>query len=119
MTESVQAENAAQPAVAYVKKTNMPMIIYILYFAGFFLGISALAGVIMAYVQRNDSDDAVLASHYRYQIRTFWFGLLYFVIGLLTTVLLVGYLVLLFWLVWTLIRIIKGYSAWDKGIAIQ
>jgi uncharacterized membrane protein len=119
MSESVQADNVVEAPKAYQKPTNMPMIIYILYFAGFFLGVSALAGVIMAYVQRSDSDDAVLASHYRYQIRTFWFGLLYFVIGVLTTFLLVGYFVLLFWLVWTLIRVIKGFSAWDKGIAIQ
>lgn len=119
MSESVQSEGVVEPVTAYVKKTNMPMIIYILYFAGFLFGVSALAGLIMAYVQRSDDDDAVLASHYRYQIRTFWFGLLYFIIGILTSFLLVGYLVLLFWLVWTLIRIIKGYSAWDKGVVIQ
>jgi uncharacterized membrane protein len=119
MSESVQPENVVEAPQAYQKKTNMPMIIYILYFAGFLFGVSALAGLIMAYVQRSDSDDPVLASHYRYQIRTFWFGLLYFVIGILTTFLLIGYIILLFWLVWTLIRIIKGFSAWDKGIAIQ
>lgn len=118
MSEPV-SEGVVEPVAAYVKKSNMPMIIYILYFAGFLFGVSALAGLIMAYVNRSDEDDAVLASHYRYQIRTFWFGLLYFFIGILTTFLLVGYIILIFWAVWTLIRIVKGFSAWDKGVAIK
>lgn len=119
MSESVQTEVVVEPSPAYVKKTNMPMIIYILYFAGFLFGVSALAGLIMAYVQRSDDDDAVLASHYRYQIRTFWLGLLFFVVGILTTFLLVGYIILLAWAIWTLIRIVKGFSAWDKGVVIK
>jgi uncharacterized membrane protein len=115
MSETVQAvpgENVIQPPL--VKPTTLPLIIYILMFIGFPFALAAVAGVIMAYVNRSDSDDEVIASHYAYQIKTFWWGLLWVFLGFLLTFVVVGYLVLLVWLVWTLYRLIKGLSAWNK-----
>src|SRR4051794_12527934 len=67
--------------------------IYLLYCMGYFTGISALIGVIIAHVKVDDTDP-VLRSHYQFQIRTFWIGLLYLVIGSLLCVILIGFLVL-------------------------
>lgn len=97
-----------------VSNTTIATVVYILYFLGFFTGLSALAGVIVAHVQY-DMAEPLLRSHYQFQIRTFWIGLLYFVIGLVLCLVLVGYLVLLWWFIWTLIRCIKGILALNEG----
>lgn len=111
------ATPVAAPAQA-VSNQNMAMIIYILYLVGFLIGLSALVGVILAHVNVNSEQDPILKSHFSYQIRTFWWGLLWVFIGALTSIILVGYLVLLGWFIWTLIRCIKGLSALNRQEAI-
>src|SRR5579872_2253697 len=93
-----------------VSDNDFALIIYVLYAVGYFTAISALAGVIIAYV-KIDEADPVLRSHYQFQIRTFWIGLLYLAIGVPLCLVLIGFLVLAWWFVWSLIRIIKGFIA--------
>ena len=81
--------------------------IYLLYVAGYFFVIPALIGVIIAYVKLDDSDP-VPRSHYQFQIRTFWIGLLYIAISFPLCMVLIGFPLLLWWFIWSLIRIIKG-----------
>jgi uncharacterized membrane protein len=83
------------------------LVIYILYLAGYLTGFTAAAGLIMAYVQSGTSG-GYLESHYRFQIRTFWIGLLYLVVGCILSLVLVGWLVLAWWCVWSLVRILRG-----------
>jgi uncharacterized membrane protein len=82
-------------------------VIYYLYLASILLGVTAIVGVIMAYMNRGPGADW-LDSHYTYQIRTFWTGLLYSAIGLVLTFVIIGFLVLLFVLIWWIVRCIKG-----------
>lgn len=114
----VAATPAAQVPAQAVSNQNLAMIIYILYLAGFLIGLSALVGVILAHVNAGSEQDPVLKSHFSYQIRTFWWGLLWVFIGALSSIILVGYLVLLGWFIWTLIRCIKGLSALNRKEAI-
>lgn len=88
-------------------------IIYILYLINLVLGITGLIGVIMAYINRKDAPDW-LKTHYQFQIRTFWIGTLYLVIGLLLMFVLVGFLVLLFWVIWLIVRCVKGMKLLDQ-----
>ena len=81
--------------------------VYLLYFVGYSTGISALIGVIIAHMKVDDADP-VLGSHYRFQIRTFWIGLLYLAIGIPLCVVLIGIPILAWWFIWSLIRIVKG-----------
>src|SRR5215468_2312868 len=67
-----------------VSGRQIALIIYILYFVSYFTGITALIGVIIAHVQI-PSADPLLNTHYRFQIRTFWIGLLYIAIGIVLT----------------------------------
>jgi uncharacterized membrane protein len=85
-------------------------IIYILYLAGIIVGITPLIGIVMAYMNRGDGPDWV-QSHYQWQIRTFWIGFLYGVVGLVTTFILIGFLLLLLASVWWIVRCIKGMKA--------
>lgn len=86
---------------------QLALLNYILYFVGFFVGVTVIVGLIIAYLKRSEAADWVL-THFIYQIRTFWIGLLWFVIGWLTSFILIGFLVLGWWFIWTLVRCIKG-----------
>jgi uncharacterized membrane protein len=88
-------------------------IIYILYLAGIVFGITGIVGVVMAYIYRGDAPDW-LESHYQFQIRTFWIGALYMLIGVILVFVFIGYLILLFWMVWLIIRCVKGMKALDQ-----
>lgn len=88
-------------------QTKTASIIYILYLLSLLLPVIGLVGLIMAYVNKSGASD-MLQSHYRFQIRTFWIGLLYSLIGVLLMQILVGGLILLFTLVWVIIRCAKG-----------
>lgn len=96
-----------------VSNTTLATIVYILYFASYFTGFTALAGAIVAHVQVGAASPLV-QSHYRFQIRTFWIGLLYVVIGGVLSLVLVGWLVLAWWFIWSLIRNIKGILALNE-----
>ena len=82
-------------------------VIYILLIVGTIIGLTGIIGLIMAYVMRDGSDDWI-QSHYRFQIRTFWIGLLYAMIGAITINIMVGYFILLFAFVWLIVRCTKG-----------
>ena len=89
--------------------STLPMIIYALYLANLAIPFTALIGVIMAYINKSDETD-FLQSHYQFQIRTFWIGLLYLIVGGLLTIILIGWIVLLFYAVWLIIRCVKGFK---------
>ena len=90
-----------------ISDTGLAVIVYVLYCVGYFTGFSALVGVIIAHAKVDDTDP-VLRSHYQFQIRTFWIGLLYLAIGTLLTIVLIGIPILIWWFLWSLIRIVKG-----------
>lgn len=98
-----------------MNKKDMVKAVYILYIIGFFTGLSAILGVAFAYFNR-DSASLLERSHFNYQISIFWKGLLMFIIGLILTPILIGYVVILFWMVWTILKIAKGWSRFSDNI---
>ncbi len=90
--------------------------VYILYaLAHFTAGLTAIAGVMINYIKREDVANTWLESHFRWQIRTFWFGLLWAVVGTITAVFLVGIAVLFANFCWIIYRIIKGWLNLNEG----
>ena len=96
--------------------TGTAKIIYILYLVSIIIGITAIAGLIMAYVNKDDAPDW-LKSHYQFQIRTFWIGALYLFIGVLLSQFIIGLFILLFWLLWLIVRCAKGIKYLDQTVA--
>ena len=88
-------------------------VIYVLYLVGFVVAITHLVAVIMAYISRGKGE-AWLDSHYTYQIRTFWIGLLYGLIGAVLAFVVIGFLVWLALVVWVIVRCIKGLQAANR-----
>jgi uncharacterized membrane protein len=88
---------------------TLTMVIYALYAASFLLGITAIVAIVINYVKKGDVAGTFLESHFRWQIRTFWFGLLWGVLGAIASLVIVGWFVLLANLVWIIYRIVKGW----------
>ncbi len=89
-------------------------IIYILYLVSLVVGVTALVGVVMAYVNVGEAPEP-LKTHYRFQIRTFWILLLYTVVAGLLTLVAIGALLFIFVAVWFVIRCVKGLKHLDRG----
>ncbi len=104
----------APPAATRTDNRDMARIIYVLYLCGLAAGITAIIGVVMAYVYR-DTAPHWLKTHYQFQIRTFWIGLLYICVGCLLIFVLIGFLVLLFWVIWVIVRVVKGLRYLERG----
>jgi uncharacterized membrane protein len=108
------SEIYAAPARRELPEAATAQLVYVLYLVSLAVGITGIVGVIMAYVNRTDAPDW-LKTHYRLQIRTFWIGLLYGVLGLLTVILLIGFFVLAFLLIWWIVRCAKGLKYLGRG----
>ena len=92
--------------------------VYILYLVSLIAGVTCIIGVIVAYVYRADASEWVKA-HYRFQIRTFWIGLLYGFLSLLTAIIVVGLIFGVFTFVWWIVRSVKGLKLLSQGAAYE
>jgi uncharacterized membrane protein len=87
------------------------------------VSLIGFVGVIVAHVKRGDARGTWVESHYRWQIRTFWWSLLWSLVGLLLLVVfaivLVGFLIgPMVWAlvsIWVLYRVIRGYLAFKDS----
>jgi uncharacterized membrane protein len=102
------------PASDEANKT-LTTVIYALYASSILVGVTILVAIVMNYVKRDDVAGTWLESHFRWQIRTFWFGLLWSVFGVLSLVVVVGFAVLFANLVWFIYRIVKGWIRLNEG----
>lgn len=101
-------ENAA-PDVKHQSLKTLTTIIYALYAASFVIGITSIIAIVMNYVKKEDVAGTFLESHFRWQIRTFWFGILWGVLGGITFLIFIGWFVLAADCVWIIYRIVKGW----------
>jgi uncharacterized membrane protein len=92
--------------------------VYILYLVSLLVGVTSIIGVIMAYVNRAEAPEWV-QTHYRFQIRTFWIGLLYGLIGIVTFIFVIGIFWLMFVAVWWIVRCAKGMQAISRGMPYE
>ena len=84
-------------------------LVYILQALSFVFLITAVAGVIINYIKQDEVRDSWLESHFEWQKRTFWYGLLWMVIGTLSFFLLLHWVVLPVVAIWLVYRIAKGW----------
>jgi len=94
---------------------NLTTLIYALYAASFLAGITAIVAVIINYVKKGDVAGTVFESHFRWQIRSFWFGLLWGMLGIVTSHIVIGWFVLSANGIWLIYRIVKGWLYLNDG----
>jgi len=88
---------------------TLTTVVYALQAAGFLVGITWIVAVVIDYVKRDEAKGTWLESHFSWQIRTFWWGLLWAVVGAITFLILIGWLILAADTVWIIYRIVKGW----------
>ena len=93
-------------------------VIYILYLAGLVIGVSALVGIILAYINRGKAGGYV-ETHYTWLIRTFWIGLLYALVSAFLMFVMIGFLLMFAVAVWFIARCIIGLQALGRGEPIK
>lgn len=99
-----RAERARDPELLF----NVAALGYGLQAIGLLLPLFFVAAVVVGYVKRDDADNSWVASHFRWQIRSFWFGLLWSILGMLTVMIVIGYAILFAVWVWLIYRVVKG-----------
>ncbi|TKC90829.1 hypothetical protein FAZ69_05465 [Trinickia terrae] len=72
-------------------------------------GLTGLVAVIINYVKRQDAAGTPYEAHFDWQIRTFWYGLVGYLIGVALIIVFLGIPVLWAVGIWMLYRIIKGW----------
>src|SRR3954471_13268505 len=83
----------------------------------FLLGWPSIIAVILNYVKRSEARATWLQSHFRWQIRTFWYGFLWGSLCLLFIVFTLGVGILIAWIplgavgLWFIYRIARGWLA--------
>ena len=86
----------------------------------FLTGWPSLIAVVLNYVKRSEVRGTWLESHFRWQIRTFWFGLLWavlcglFVLFTLGLGLIVVWIPIVFISLWFIYRILRGWMALNE-----
>ena len=83
----------------------------------FLFGWPSIIAVIINYVKRPDARGTWLESHFTWQIRTFWFAMLWaslvIIIGALLAIVLIGFAIWIFGLfalgIWAVYRIVRGW----------
>ncbi|MET0683120.1 MAG: hypothetical protein ABWZ29_07245 [Casimicrobiaceae bacterium] len=83
------------------------------------MGFVGIAGLIVAYVKRDDARGTWIASHLTWLIRTFWYSLLWGAIGTVFAVTIIGLIVAIpIWVVasiWVIYRVVRGYLLFKES----
>ncbi|MFM8610104.1 MAG: DUF4870 family protein [Burkholderiaceae bacterium] len=113
MNDDTVIDVPAHSAEQLASLRRLTLVTYVLYSLAWFNGLSAVVAVIINYVKRDDARGTLYESHFTWQIRTFWWGLLWGVLGAITVWIGIGFLVLGAAAIWSIYRIVKGWLYWN------
>jgi len=97
---------------------NNPTVICLLYFASFLTGVTAIIGVVLAFVWRGEAKADWELSHYQYLINTFWIGLVGGILGFVLMIVLIGFLILPAVSIWVIVRTVMSLLKAQKREAM-
>ena len=92
---------------------QLTLVIYVLYALSWLAGITSLIAIIVNHVKRDDVRGTLYESHFSWQIRTFWWGLLWCVLGALTFWIVIGMVIWFVAGIWFIYRLVKGWLYWN------
>jgi uncharacterized membrane protein len=93
---------------------TLVLVSYVLHLVGSIAGVTSIIGLILNYLKRGQSGE-VLDSHHRWMISSFWWALLWVVIGCILIFVLVGWVVLFVAWIWYIYRHVRGLIAFVNG----
>jgi uncharacterized membrane protein len=108
-TPPVASETSYKTPEELQSLKTITTVVYALQALSFFWGLPALVAVIINYVKREDARGTLYESHFTWQIRSFWWGLLWLAVGVALAVVMIGVLVLFVAYIWMIYRVVKGW----------
>jgi uncharacterized membrane protein len=87
---------------------NIAMTVYVLQALIWPFVITFVIAVMINYIKQDDVRGTWLESHFRWQIRTFWFSIPWFLLGALTYVFIIGWFIVGVTWLWLIYRVLKG-----------
>ena len=87
---------------------TISIIVYLLYLAALVNGLTAIVGVILAYVKRDDVRGTVYESHFSNAIEIFWVYIVGMLIAVPLCFIFIGIPLVVVLYIWVLFRTIKG-----------
>jgi uncharacterized membrane protein len=81
----------------------------------FLTGWPSIIAVIINYVKQSDVKGTYLESHFRWQIRTFWFALLWVIVSTILVIVLIGLMGYFVVGIWLIYRIARGWLNLNAG----
>jgi uncharacterized membrane protein len=116
MNEIVSSGASAKTPEELAGLKNVAMAVYVLQALSFLWGLTAIVGIVINYVKREDAIGTIYESHFNWQIRTFWFGLLWGFVGFVLVLALgLGFLILFAAWIWMIYRVVKGWLKLTEG----
>jgi uncharacterized membrane protein len=113
---SVVDAGSAKTSEELASLKTITTVVYALQALSFAFGVTALVGLIINYVKRDDVAGTLYESHFNWQIRTFWWGLLWGVLGsILIFAFGLGLVVLFVAWIWAIYRVVKGWLKLNDG----
>ena len=100
------AANVVNTSNSEVK--NYVFIAYVAYALGLLILFTPVIGVILAFIKRDEAQGSIYASHIDWLIKTFWVSLIGLLLGRLTILILIGWLILLVTAIWFIYRVVVG-----------
>lgn len=97
-------------AAQFKRLRNAALIVYVLQAVSLMLGFTLFIGAIISHVSLRAADTTWLASHFRWQILTFWLFFMWAMFGALTMQMGIGYVVVVGAVTWLIYRFVKGWS---------
>jgi uncharacterized membrane protein len=88
---------------------SVTTVVYALQALSFIWGLPAIVGLIINYVKRDDARGTLYESHFDWQIRSFWWGLVWAVTGAVLAMVMVGFVIMFVAWVWMIYRVVKGW----------
>ena len=107
--DPIMVTGQADQEEQYRAAKTVTTVVYALQAASFLAGITFIVAIIINYVKKKDVQGTWLESHFRWQIRTFWFSLLWSLLGAATFLAVIGYFILVADMIWLIYRIVKGW----------
>lgn len=120
MSDVIDSSPAGRPPEGGSGLKTVTMAVYILQALSFFWGLPALVAVVINYVKRDDVRGTVYESHFDWQIGTFWWGLLWTVLGMILIFAFgLGFLILGVAYIWLIYRVVKGFLKLTEGRPVR
>jgi uncharacterized membrane protein len=136
MTESSTPAGTSAPGTPSPSLISMTLLVYALFGVAAvasvvssglvaiwpLVGLVGIVGLIIAYIKRDEAAETWVASHLRWLIRTFWFSVLWDLIGVVLLFTIVGIPIAIgIWIVtaiWVLYRLLRGYMLFKDSKAV-